>query len=69
MAALTTSDLRGVGATSRISRHSWRCDMKIIKITVSASSDGAARSINLSIRAWRIERSFVASLSLTMMRV
>jgi hypothetical protein len=68
MAALSTSGLRGVSATSRTSRHSWRCDAKIIKITLSASSDGAARSINVSIRAWRIERSFVASLSLTMMR-
>jgi hypothetical protein len=50
-------------------RHSLRLDARVIRLTVSTSSNGSSRSFNLTARAWRMRRSLVVSFSLTTMWV
>jgi hypothetical protein len=66
--AYAVSD-RGTDRAATPPRRSWKLDAGFIKVTLSAVSNGSSRSLNFTVRAWRMRRSIVVSLCLTTMWV
>jgi len=60
---------RVMGGAVTPPRRSWRVDARVIKLTLSTVSNGSSRSLNFTVRAWRMRRSVVVSLCLTTMWV
>jgi len=66
--AYAASD-RGTDRVATPPRHSWKLDAGLIKLTFSTVSNGSSRSVNFTVRAWRMRHSIVVSLCLTTMWV